>query len=252
MYAVGIGRIDVGELREIASDPDDEHVFILRSYLDAAGFVDFLSVTTCDSKLCLSCPSCFKKHGLLPPHSLTTHTLILHTPSSSTHPHPHPPHTHILILHTPSSSSSTHPHPHPPHTLILILHTPTPSSSTHPHPHPPPHILILHTPTSSSSTLPYYILILCPLSSLAPAIVDPGDNTTTEVPDGGIKYFLAKCPAFSDKVLVEVIDNNGTSFLYCSAVETNPGPLTLNTIRNETMGIRRRTGIVRLPKKVYY
>lgn len=51
VYTVGIGGIDVNELREIASDPDDEHVFILSNYLDAAGFVDFLSVTTCDSEL---------------------------------------------------------------------------------------------------------------------------------------------------------------------------------------------------------
>ena len=50
VYAIGIGRINRKELQTIASDPDDEHVFILRSYLDAAGFVDFLSVTTCDSK----------------------------------------------------------------------------------------------------------------------------------------------------------------------------------------------------------
>ena len=50
VYAIGIGNIAVNELRVIASDPDDEHVFILRSFLDAAGFVDLLSVTTCDSK----------------------------------------------------------------------------------------------------------------------------------------------------------------------------------------------------------
>ncbi len=50
VYTVGIGNIAVNELQAIASDPDDEHVFILGSFLDAAGFVDFLSVTTCDSK----------------------------------------------------------------------------------------------------------------------------------------------------------------------------------------------------------
>lgn len=50
VYTVGIGNIDQNELRDIASDPDDEHVFILRSFLDAAGFVDLLSVTTCDSE----------------------------------------------------------------------------------------------------------------------------------------------------------------------------------------------------------
>jgi len=51
VYAVGIGNIDISQLRAIATDPDDEHVFILSNYLDAAGFVDILSVTTCDSKL---------------------------------------------------------------------------------------------------------------------------------------------------------------------------------------------------------
>ena len=50
VYTVGIGNIAVNELRTIATDPDNEHVFILSSFLDAAGFVDFLSVTTCDSK----------------------------------------------------------------------------------------------------------------------------------------------------------------------------------------------------------
>ena len=55
VYTVGIGNINRNELRNIASDPDDEHVFILTNYLDAAGFVDFLSVTTCDGKLSMKC-----------------------------------------------------------------------------------------------------------------------------------------------------------------------------------------------------
>ena len=50
VYTIGIGNIDLNELRDIASDPDDEHVFFLSSFLDAAGFVDYLSITTCDSK----------------------------------------------------------------------------------------------------------------------------------------------------------------------------------------------------------
>lgn len=58
VYTVGIANFDVTELRTIASDPDDEHVFLLSSYLDAAGFVDFLSVTTCDSKLKSHTQSC--------------------------------------------------------------------------------------------------------------------------------------------------------------------------------------------------
>ena len=50
VYTVGIGNINIDQLRLIASDPDNEHVFILRNFLDAAGFVDFLSVTTCDGR----------------------------------------------------------------------------------------------------------------------------------------------------------------------------------------------------------
>ncbi len=88
-----------------------------------------------------------------------------------------------------------------------------------------------------------------PSPPIAPAIIDPGDNTTTTNPDGGIKYFQTECSAFSDKILVELIDINGISFLYCSALETNPGPLTPSTVANETMGITRRTGIVRLPQQ---
>ena len=50
VYVVGIGSIDITELRAIATDPDNDHVFILQNYLDAAGFVDSLSATTCNSK----------------------------------------------------------------------------------------------------------------------------------------------------------------------------------------------------------
>ena len=51
VYALGIANPDVMELQLIASDPDTEHVFLLSSYNDAAGFVDFLTIQTCDSKL---------------------------------------------------------------------------------------------------------------------------------------------------------------------------------------------------------
>ena len=83
---------------------------------------------------------------------------------------------------------------------------------------------------------------------VAPAVVDPGDNTTTETTDGGIEYFQTTCAAFSQQVLVELTDMSGTSFLYASATETNPGPLTMNTVSNTTTGIARRTVIVTLPE----
>ena len=87
-----------------------------------------------------------------------------------------------------------------------------------------------------------------PLSSLfsshihsAPAIIQPGDNTTTVITDGGIAYFQTSCPAFSDNVLVELIDESGSTFLFASGTQTNPGPLTFSTIANITTGISRRT-----------
>ena len=54
VYAVGIGNIYLPELKFIASDPDRLHVYLLDSFNDAQGFVDFLSFTTCDSELFLN------------------------------------------------------------------------------------------------------------------------------------------------------------------------------------------------------
>lgn len=47
VFTVGIGNIHLPELRLIASDPDGLHVFLLNSFTDASGFVDFLSFTAC-------------------------------------------------------------------------------------------------------------------------------------------------------------------------------------------------------------
>ncbi len=84
------------------------------------------------------------------------------------------------------------------------------------------------------------------MPTTAPAIVDPGDNTTTETPNGGTEYFQTSCSAFSNEVLVELIILSGDCFLYASASETNPGPLTMNTVSNETTGIIRRTVTITL------
>ena len=99
----------------------------------------------------------------------------------------------------------------------------------------------------STLSLPLPPFLPPSLPPSAPAIIDPGENTTTTVPEDGIDYFQTECSAFSSTVLVELTDINGTNFLYCSATETNPGPLTENTIRNETQGLSRRTCTVPLP-----
>lgn len=48
VFTVGIGDIYLPELLHIASDPDEDHVFLLDSFNDAPNFVDFLSFITCD------------------------------------------------------------------------------------------------------------------------------------------------------------------------------------------------------------
>lgn len=50
VYTVGIANVYLSELQFIASDPDELHVFLLDSFNDASGFVDFLSFTTCDGR----------------------------------------------------------------------------------------------------------------------------------------------------------------------------------------------------------
>ena len=81
----------------------------------------------------------------------------------------------------------------------------------------------------------------------APAIINPDGNVTTTIPPGGLEYFQTECPTYTDMVLVELTDLNGTNFLYASATEDNPGPLTQNTIRNETLGVTRRTLTLSIP-----
>ena len=77
----------------------------------------------------------------------------------------------------------------------------------------------------------------------APAVIDPGANVTT---DGVVSYFQTSCSTFSGRVLIELIDVRGTSFLFGSSTVNNPGPLTSNTQSNTTRGINRRTITVTL------
>ena len=81
----------------------------------------------------------------------------------------------------------------------------------------------------------------------APAIINPDGNVTTTIPPGGLEYFQTECPAYNNRVLVELTDLNGTNFLYASTTVDNPGPLTDNTLRNETTGISRRTLTLPIP-----
>ena len=48
VYTIGVGNVYTPELNQIASDPDDDHSFLLRSFNDAAAFAELLSGTTCN------------------------------------------------------------------------------------------------------------------------------------------------------------------------------------------------------------
>jgi hypothetical protein len=57
----------------------------------------------------------------------------------------------------------------------------------------------------------------------APALVEPGDNTTTEVEEDGFRFFQSACPAFSLTIMIEQIDLVGSCSLYASNQVQNPG-----------------------------
>ena len=48
VFVIGVGNLDINELNFIASSPQDQHVFLLDSFNDIAGFVDRLSAISCD------------------------------------------------------------------------------------------------------------------------------------------------------------------------------------------------------------
>ena len=69
----------------------------------------------------------------------------------------------------------------------------------------------------------------------APAIVEPGENTTTEVPEDGFRFFQTECAAFAVTVVIEQIDIKGRCHLYASNTVPNPGPVGNSTsvVKNE-------------------
>ena len=52
VYSVGIGNIELNELLEISSDPDELYVYLLESYTDARDFVDLMGATLCECEYC--------------------------------------------------------------------------------------------------------------------------------------------------------------------------------------------------------
>ena len=44
------------------------------------------------------------------------------------------------------------------------------------------------------------------LSRAAPAVVEPGEDTRTEIEEDEFRFFESRCAAFSDTVMIEQID----------------------------------------------
>jgi len=65
VYTIGVGNVYTPELNQIASDPDDDHSFLLRSFNDAAAFVELLSGTTCNSTCTITDVLYDKRSGVL-------------------------------------------------------------------------------------------------------------------------------------------------------------------------------------------
>ena len=61
MFVIGVGtNLRISELNQVASDPDDKHVFLLKNgFRDLSGFVDQMSTTSCDGR------SLFNPFGLV-------------------------------------------------------------------------------------------------------------------------------------------------------------------------------------------
>lgn len=88
--------------------------------------------------------------------------------------------------------------------------------------------------------------------STAPAIVEPGENTTTEVQEDGFRFFQTECTAFSASILIEQIDIQGQCSLYASDVVANPGPLDDYSlvVRNEDKKSDRRSVLLKIKQKL--
>lgn len=86
----------------------------------------------------------------------------------------------------------------------------------------------------------------------APAIVEPGENTTTEVPEDGFRFFQTECLAFSLTILIEQVDIRGRCNLYASNHVKNPGPLDNSTVvvRNETAVVGSRSVLLHFKKGI--
>ncbi len=92
-----------------------------------------------------------------------------------------------------------------------------------------------------------YSMTLQPLSCAAAAIVSTCETTSSMVGQDSLQNYRAECPSFSDSLLMEMTDNTGSSFLYCSTSASNPGPLTSNTVSDERQGVTKRRCVVNNP-----
>lgn len=74
-------------------------------------------------------------------------------------------------------------------------------------------------------------------------MIEPGANTTTEVPEDGFRYFQTECVAYSFQVSIEITNIVGNCYLYASTVVSNPGPISNDSvvIRDERDNAKTQT-----------
>jgi hypothetical protein len=112
----------------------------------------------------------------------------------------------------------------------------------------PYHVFLLDSFTDAEGFVDLLSIETCG----TPAVVKPGENTTTEVPEDGFRFFQAECTAFSAYVMVEQVDLSGLCSLYASSIKPNPVPLDSNStvMRNEDHNTNKRSIILTGVKKV--
>eukprot|EP00117_Sycon_ciliatum_P011161 scpid2447/ scgid12756/ Protocadherin Fat 4; Cadherin family member 14; FAT tumor suppressor homolog 4; Fat-like cadherin protein FAT-J len=81
-----------------------------------------------------------------------------------------------------------------------------------------------------------------------PADVPPGQNTTTEVPEDGYKYFQAKCAGLSGSVVVTIHNIVGNTHVFASTTIKNPNPwYDPRVVARDTTTGRIKSVLVKLP-----
>lgn len=74
-----------------------------------------------------------------------------------------------------------------------------------------------------------------------PADVPPGQNTTTDVPEDGFKYFKAKCSGLSGNVIISTYDIVGKVHIFASTTVRNTHDHFGGAFHTSYEGVQKKT-----------